>query len=282
MNKLIALAFIAGFAFIASGSGVYAQFMIPVVSACAGQSYTAGQNRLLTQDTTGDLCTSGAGGGGGGAVTIANGADVALGSTTDIAAIGPPSTLMAVMRQIDADINGAIAPQASGAAAPIGAVNLCDGANTANPCTTAATILAASTASAPTNKALVVSPINQDPCSYAAKTNFAIASAAAEPQLVAPSGTTQVYVCSLSLIIGTPAVTVSLVGGTGAACTTGTPVAALGSTTAANGMSLAVNGGLTLGNGLGTVVRTTTAGHGLCILQSGTTPIAGNITYVQQ
>jgi hypothetical protein len=69
MKKLIALAFIACVTFIASGSGVYAQWMVPVVSSCAGQTYTAGQNRVLTQDTTGDLCTNATGGGGGGGNT---------------------------------------------------------------------------------------------------------------------------------------------------------------------------------------------------------------------
>jgi hypothetical protein len=121
-----------------------------------------------------------------------------------------------------------------------------------------------------------------DPCtSAAAKVNFAIATASGTLQLVAPSSSTQVYVCSFSVIAAATAV-VNLVGGTGATCTTGTPVAALGSITAANGMSLAANGGLTYGSGVGTVVRTTTAGHGLCLIQSGTTALAGNLTYVQQ
>ena len=48
------------------------------------------------------------------------------------------------------------------------------------------------------------------------------------------------------------------------------------------GRGLAANGGLTFGNGGATVVRTTTGGHGLCLIQSGTTALAGNISYVQQ
>jgi hypothetical protein len=123
--------------------------------------------------------------------------------------------------------------------------------------------------------------VSDDPCTQLTKTNVGFGVAVGTTQLVAPSGITQVYVCSFSLIAAATAV-VNLVGGTGAACTTGTPVAALGSTTAANGMSLAANGGLTFGNGGATVVRTTTAGHGLCLIQSGTTALAGNITYVQQ
>jgi hypothetical protein len=127
----------------------------------------------------------------------------------------------------------------------------------------------------------VIGFTSSDPCTQATKTNIAIATATGTTQVVAPSGSTQVYVCSFSLVAAATAV-VNLVGGTGATCTTGTPVAAIGSTTAANGMSFAANNGLTFGNGGATVVRTTTAGHGLCLIQSGTTALAGNITYVQQ
>ena len=125
-----------------------------------------------------------------------------------------------------------------------------------------------------------VANASTDPC-INTKTNFAWGNSSGTTQLVAPSGSTQVYVCSFSLIAGTAAV-INLVGGTGATCTTGTPVAAIGSTTPASGMSLAANGGLTYGSGIGTVARTTTAGHGLCLIQSGTSALAGNITFVQQ
>jgi hypothetical protein len=141
-------------------------------------------------------------------------------------------------------------------------------------------VLAAVTGAIPTG-ANIIGFTSNDPCTNGTKTNVAIATATGTTQLVAPSGSTQVYVCSFSLITAATAV-VNLVGGTGATCTTGTPVAAIGSTTAASGMSLAANGGLTFGGGGGTVARTTTAGHGLCLIQSGTAAIAGNITYVQQ
>jgi hypothetical protein len=127
----------------------------------------------------------------------------------------------------------------------------------------------------------VIGFTSNDPCTQATKTNIAIATAVGTTQVVAPSGSAQVYVCSFSLVAAAAAV-VNLVGGTGATCTTGTPVAAIGSTTAASGMSLAANGGLTFGNGGATAARTTTAGHGLCLIQSGTTALAGNVTYVQQ
>jgi hypothetical protein len=121
-----------------------------------------------------------------------------------------------------------------------------------------------------------------DPCAQGTgKVNVNIATSSGTFQAVAPSGVAQVYVCSFSLVAAATAV-VNLVGGTGGTCTTGTPVAALGSTTAASGMSLAANGGLTYGNGGASVARTTTAGHGLCLIQSGTAALAGNLTYVQQ
>ena len=122
---------------------------------------------------------------------------------------------------------------------------------------------------------------SQDPCLGGAKVNFAIATSSGNVQIVGGSASKKVYLCSISLIVAATAV-VNVIEGTGAACTTANEAAVIGSTTAANGMSLAANGGFTLGNGLGTVGVTATAANGLCILQSGTTAIAGNATYVQQ
>ena len=127
---------------------------------------------------------------------------------------------------------------------------------------------------------VTVANASTDPCTNT-KANVAFATSAGTLQLVAPSGSTQVYVCSLSLIAAGSAV-VNVVGGTGATCTTGTPLAAIGSVTPSAGLSLAANGGLTYGSGIATVARTTTAGHGLCLIQSGTTVLSGNITFIQQ
>lgn len=134
------------------------------------------------------------------------------------------------------------------------------------------------------NSSPVVLPAAQvtaDPCSLGAKINFSFGAATGTIQIVAPSGSTQVYICSI-VTVGAAASVQSLVGGTGASCATGTPVAALGSTTAANGMSFAANGGMTFGSGGATAFRTTTAGHGMCIVQSGTVALAGGGTFVQQ
>jgi hypothetical protein len=52
--------------------------------------------------------------------------------------------------------------------------------------------------------------------------------------------------------------------------------------TAANGMPFAANGGVSYGSGSGTVAQTATTANYLCLFQSGTAQIAGNLTYVQQ
>src|SRR5450755_2199604 len=78
-------------------------------------------------------------------------------------------------------------------------------------------------------------PTSADPCQQATKINLPISqTATATNQIVAASGTTKVYVCSLSLVSAS-ANTVSLVSGTGTNCGTGT-TALLGSITPANSM----------------------------------------------
>ena len=119
---------------------------------------------------------------------------------------------------------------------------------------------------------------------FQAKSNFAISTASGTFALVAGVSAKKIYVCSLSLIT-TTAVSVSLAEGSSATCGTSAQAAVIGvatNGTAANGMPLAANGGLTLGNGGGTVAQTATAANALCLFQSGTSQIAGNITYVQQ
>lgn len=121
---------------------------------------------------------------------------------------------------------------------------------------------------------------SSDPCLGANKTNLAISqNGTASVQLIALSGATVVYVCSLSLIAA-GATTVALTTGTGAACVTGT-AAVIGSTTVANSVSLAANGGLTLGNGAGTVAKGAASSE-LCMVLGTSVFVSGNLTYVQQ
>ena len=120
-----------------------------------------------------------------------------------------------------------------------------------------------------------------DPCAYAVKTTVPIASAAGTSLLVAGVSVQKVYVCSLSLIAAAAAV-VNVVEQAGVCTSVSSATAMIGSTTVANGMSLAANGGLTFGNGAGTIAVTATAADYVCLAQSGTTALAGSMTYVQQ
>ena len=133
------------------------------------------------------------------------------------------------------------------------------------------------------NSSPVVLANNQtaaDACMFQNKTNLPISqSGTASVQLIALSGATVIYVCSLSLIAA-GATTVALTTGTGTACATGT-AAVLGSATVANSLSLATNGGLTIGNGGGTVMKGAPSSE-LCMILGTNVVVAGNMTYVQQ
>lgn len=135
------------------------------------------------------------------------------------------------------------------------------------------------------NSSPVVLPVAQvtaDPCSLGNKTNLPISqNGTSSVQLVGLSGSTVIYVCSLSLIAA-GATTVILTTGTGSACVTGN-AAVIGDTTAniANGLSLAANGGLTLGSGAGTIAKGAASSE-LCMTLGTNVRMSGNLTYVQQ
>ncbi len=119
-----------------------------------------------------------------------------------------------------------------------------------------------------------------DPCGYAFKTNLAISgNGTSLAQIIAASGSTKIYVCSLSLVAA-GATAFNLNTGTGSNCASST-AALLGSTTAANGLSFASNGGMTLGNG-GATILVTAASSEICTLQSNAVYVSGSMTYVQQ
>jgi len=122
--------------------------------------------------------------------------------------------------------------------------------------------------------------VSDDPCNSKIKLNAPFSTTSGGPVSLIPlSGSTVIYVCSISAITDT-AIKLSFIDGTGGACASAQH-AIWGSTTAASGMSLAANGGFTQGSGNGSV-GVTTAASALCLLQSGTSLIAGNVTYVQQ
>jgi hypothetical protein len=123
-----------------------------------------------------------------------------------------------------------------------------------------------------------------DPCTYQLKTNVAISTAAGTTALVTGVSAKKIYVCSLAIVTPT-AVSISLSEGSSATCGTSAQAGVIGvatSGTATSGMAFAANGGLTLGTGHATIASTLTAANYLCLFQSGTAQIAGNLTYVQQ
>lgn len=123
-----------------------------------------------------------------------------------------------------------------------------------------------------------------DPCTYQLKHNVPIASASGTTALVAGVSAKKIYVCSIALVVPS-GVSASLSEGSSSTCGTSAQAGVMGvptSGTAANGMAFAANGGFTYGNGGATVASTATNANYLCLFQSGTAQIAGNLTYVQQ
>lgn len=125
-----------------------------------------------------------------------------------------------------------------------------------------------------------------DPCTFKTKVNQPFSTAAGTTQIISGVAATKIYICSFSLIAPT-AVSVSLIEGSSASCGTssqggvmGQPLGTIGASSI--GLPLAANGGLTIGNGAGTIASTATAANYLCLFQSGTAQLSGNLTYVQQ
>lgn len=157
------------------------------------------------------------------------------------------------------------------AVARAGFVKITDGTNTT-------TVKAASTAAAATDIAQVVvqSPNGGNPCLNPSATLLSISgstSGTAAVQVVALSGSTKIYVCSMSIIgVSGTNPTFSLVQGTGSNC--------------ANGQSVLVNAWTTTAGQLypfANPVAVGVAGNAVCYLDTGTTPIQRyTITYVQQ
>jgi len=135
------------------------------------------------------------------------------------------------------------------------------------------------------NSAAVVLPAAQvttDPCSLGNKTNVPFTTnGTASVQLVALSGSTTIYVCSLSFVAAA-ATTIAFTTGTGTACVTGN-AAVIGSTTTniANSLSFAANGGMTLGNGTGTIAKGAASSE-FCMVNGTNVYVSGNLTYIQQ
>ena len=124
---------------------------------------------------------------------------------------------------------------------------------------------------------------SNDPCAAGVKVNVAIAMQNSTTiKLVSLASSQKIYICSLALI-ASGATVFSVADGTKSSTECDTAAeAVIGAAVASHGLSLAANGGISYGNGHGTVAFTTTAAHDLCLFQSGSVDLSGNITYVQQ
>jgi hypothetical protein len=204
--------------------------------------------------------------------SISDGADVTLGAKADAKSTATDTTavtVMSVLKEISA-MEQAPAALAAGTNT-IGSVKLTDGTNVA-------TVKAASTAAAAADTATVVvqSPNGTNPCVNPSATLASVSattSGTANVQLIALSGTTKIYVCSMSVVgqSGTGP-TFSLISGTGSACANGATTRVPAFSTPANTMF-----------SFAAPVAVTPAGDALCYKDAGTSPVQiVTITYVQQ
>jgi hypothetical protein len=117
-----------------------------------------------------------------------------------------------------------------------------------------------------------------DPCESVAQTTTPI-SLTTDTVIIAAVSAKKNYICSIS-IVAAAAEIVSITEGTGVVCGTG-EAAIVGSTTDANGMSLAANGGLVKASTKAVYVGKT-ANVDTCLNVSGSNRIAGEVTWVQR
>lgn len=120
-----------------------------------------------------------------------------------------------------------------------------------------------------------------DPCTALAKTFIPINITTATTTELTPSlagASTNYYVCSLNLVTAA-ANNVALADDDTDNCASVTSGLA-GGTTAGSGWNLAANGGLTFGNGAGSVFKTNGANRVLCLVTSAATQLSGSITVV--
>jgi hypothetical protein len=122
-------------------------------------------------------------------------------------------------------------------------------------------------------------PVILDPCRTQANI-FKPISQTASAQLVTGTSAKKIYICSINLVTAA-ANNVAMVEGTGTVCATGIAGMA-GGTTAATGWNFSANGGLTQGNGMGSIMAEATNADNLCLLQSAAVQLSGVIGYVVQ
>ena len=120
-----------------------------------------------------------------------------------------------------------------------------------------------------------------DPCSSTGKTYLPINISTATTTEITPSlagASNYYYVCSLVLVTAS-ANNVAVVDDDSDGCGSVTAGMA-GGTTAASGFNLAANGGLTFGNGMGSVFKTNGTNRVVCLVTSAATQLSGTMTVV--
>lgn len=118
-----------------------------------------------------------------------------------------------------------------------------------------------------------------DPCSGNIKTTTPV-SITTDTVVIAAVSAKKNYICNL-VLVASAAEIVSITEGTGSFCGTG-EAAILGSTTDANGLSFAANGGVSISGGDATILAGKTANVDTCLNVSGSNRVSGFITWVQQ
>lgn len=291
MMKLLGILFAAAVFVLANASPSSAQIF--VVQTCGTvpasmKTLTAGNPGMFFEDTTGTLCSSTGGGGGGGGTSAVDEAAFVAGTTAfapgggffQTTATSNPLTngqggwwQMTAFRAGMVNLRNASGVEIGTSTTPI--------VNNLAQVGGSALALGPATGSASVPVVLANNQTAADPCMFAKKTNLAISqNGTSSVQLVALSGSTTIYVCSLSLVAA-GATTVALTTGTGTACATSN-AAVIGTTTAsiANSLSFAANGGMTLGNG-GNTIANGAASSELCMILGTSVFVSGNLTYVQ-
>lgn len=118
-----------------------------------------------------------------------------------------------------------------------------------------------------------------DPCQSIAKISVPI-NQATSTTLVSGSPGRKNYICGIA-VVSPDAEKLSVIEGTTGVCAA-SPLALIGASTAASGLSLATNSVLPFGNGGATVAVGSNTNFDVCLLQSGSGRVGGVLIYVQQ
>lgn len=122
--------------------------------------------------------------------------------------------------------------------------------------------------------------VSADPCSGNVKTTTPF-SIIADTVVITATASKKTYICHL-VVVAAAADTFNITeGASGSTCVT-SEAALVGSLTDSEGLSFAANGGVTMGNGEGTVVAGKTANVDVCIKNNAGSRLSGSVTWVQQ